>query len=91
MALLSNSEEAVKKAFGRTSWRWDTEMKQMLGKCFPVLRNNLQHSWSEVIGLRSVDDDQDGVWQFPKTVLFRCIGKNKSFRFYHVSMDNFNN
>ena len=65
MAILSDDEHRVKSEFGLSNFRWDYQMRLMLGKKFPIVAI-FDH---KTVALPSPDGRQDGNWYFPKSLV----------------------
>ena len=72
MAILSDDEHRVKSEFGLSNFRWDYQMRLMLGKKFPIVAI---FDWDpKIVALPSPDGSQDGKWYFPKSLVTKASG-----------------
>ena len=65
MAILSDDEHRVKSEFGLSNFRWDYQMRLMLGKKFPIVAIHDP----KTVALPSPDGSHDGKWYFPKSLV----------------------
>ena len=73
--MLSSSEYTVKQSFENNGYRWDDQMKGMLGKEFPVL----DIKRDDLIALPSPNDSANGKWYFSISVVKKVTGKNEKY------------
>ena len=67
MVILSDDEHLVKSEFGLSNFRWDYQMRLMLGEKFPIVAI----FDPKTVALPSPDGSQGGKWYFPKSVITR--------------------
>ena len=68
--ILSDDENFVKSEFGLLDFRWNDQMKLMLGEKFPIVAM----FDSKTVALPSPDRSNDGKWHFPKTLVTKASG-----------------
>ena len=68
--VLLNSESEVKKKLSESGYRWSDQMLGKLGKEFTIL-GVWQYSNYDIIAIPSPDGSQNGMWYFPKSVLYK--------------------
>ena len=81
MVILSDDEHFVKSEFGLSNFRWNDQMRLMLGEKFPIVAI-IDH---KTIALPTPDGRQDGKWYFPKSLITKASGR----KFYSNSMFDF--
>ena len=70
MVILSDDEHLVKSEFGLLNFRWDDQMKLMLGGKFPIVAI----FDSKTVALPSPDGSHDGKWYFPNSLVTKASG-----------------
>ena len=70
MVILSDDEHLVKSEFGLSNFRWDYQMRLMLGEKFPIVAI----LDPKTIALPSPDGSQAGIWYFPKSLVTTASG-----------------
>ena len=75
MVILSDDEHLVKSEFGLSNFRWDYQMRLMLGEKFPIVAI----FDPKTVALPSPDGSHDGKWYFPKSLLTKSSGMKLYF------------
>ena len=75
MVILSDDEHLVKSEFGLSNFRWDYQMRLMLGEKFPIVAI----FDPKTVALPSPDGSHDGKWYFPKSLLTKASGMKLYF------------
>ena len=70
MVILSDDEHLVKSEFGLSNFRWDYQMRLMLGEKFPIVAI----LDPKTIALPSPDGSQAGIWYFPISLVTTASG-----------------
>ena len=70
MVILSDNEHLVKSEFGQSNFRWNDQMRLMLGEKIPIVAI----LDPKTVGLPSPDGSQAGTWYFPKSLVTTASG-----------------
>ena len=68
MVILSDDEQLVKSEFSLSNFRWNDQMRLMLGEKFPIVAIlDLK-----TVALPSLDGSEDVKWYFPKSLVTKA-------------------
>ena len=73
--ILSDDEDFVKSEFGLSKFRWNDQIRLMLGEKFPIMAI----FDPKTVALPSPDGSGDGKWYFPKSLVTKASGRNFYF------------
>ena len=85
MVILSDDEHLIKSEFQVSNFRWDDQMKLMMGKRFPILSIHNP----KTVALPSPDGSYGGKWYFPTSLLTKITASGMKFYFNSESDSEF--